>query len=66
MVNKYNFTNYSQLPPTWLIIRYDLRNGKEERAPAVEREQPVYVTVSYVTGERAGEVYIGCSACTGG
>ena len=66
MVNKYNFTNYSQLPPTWLIIRYDLRNGKEERVSAVEREQPVYVTVRYVTGQSVGEVYARCSECAGG
>jgi hypothetical protein len=58
MVNKYNFMNYLQLPSTWLILRYDLRNGKVARVSAVEREQPVYVKVRYGSGQRTGEVYI--------
>ena len=41
MANKYNFTKYLQLPPTWLNFLYDLRNGKGARVSAVEREQQI-------------------------
>jgi len=58
--------NYSQLPPNWLNLQYDPRNGKGARVSTVEREQPVWVTVRYGSGERIGDVYIGCSECTGG
>ena len=34
--------NHSQLPPTWLIRRYYVSNGKGTRVSAVELEQPVY------------------------